>query len=161
LAATGCTHAPPYAVPAGAPQAQIRSELKSMDNYRNGVEISEADTTACKYGRTVSVKAGAQLFSVHQDVSKPAGFIAIEAGRPLHLVMLGWANANRSCTVQFMTEFKPGARYVIGGGIVDEPGQLSGCFVNIVDMDTGERLAKTPAPSLARNCALDNVPLLK
>ncbi|AZF38386.1 hypothetical protein C4J88_3621 [Pseudomonas sp. R4-39-08] len=34
LLLAGCAPAPKYFVPAGAPQAMIRSELVSMENYR-------------------------------------------------------------------------------------------------------------------------------
>lgn len=161
LLIAGCSQTPHYVAPSGAPQAQIKSELDALENYRNGLVLTEAATTACKYGRTVAVKPGEQLFSVSKSVSKPDGFIAIEAGRPLHLVLHGWANAGRNCTVNFVSEFKPDARYLIKGGIIDDPSTLSSCYIEIFDMDSGARVVKTKAPSLARDCALDNVPLLK
>lgn len=142
LALAGCSHTPPYVVPAGAPQAQIRSELQSGENYRNGVTLREANTTACKYGRTVSIKTGAPLFSVYKNASTPDGFIAIEAGRPLHLVLSGSASANRSCSIGFVSEFKPGGHYVLKGGLIDDGTWRSGCHVVIFDQDSGLPVAK-------------------
>jgi len=161
LFVTGCSQTPQYAVPSGVPQAQVKSELDALYNRRNGLDLTEAATTACKYGRTVVVKPGNRLFSVSPDVSKPDGFIAIEAGRPLHLVLHGWASGNRSCTVNFVSEFRPGARYVIKGGLVDDASTLSGCYIEIFDLDSGSRVEKIKAPSLARNCVLDDLPLLE
>ncbi|MDU9399617.1 hypothetical protein [Pseudomonas sp. zfem003] len=160
LLLAGCTPVPKYLVPEGAPQALIRSELMSQENRRNGVSLDAASTIACKYGRTVAIAAGGQLISVYKNVSTPEGFFPIEAGKPLHLVMTGTANANRSCRIDFVSEFTPGARYVIKGGIVDGLDVLSGCYIEIFDVDTGARLPITDAPKRGGNCALDRIPLL-
>ncbi|WP_426134791.1 hypothetical protein [Pseudomonas sp. PWP3-1b2] len=160
LLLAGCAPAPKYLVPAGAPHAIIRSELVSMENYRNGVSLVEAPVTACKYGRTVATESGEgrQLVSVYKNVSTPEGFFPIEAGKPLHLVMRGVANANRSCNVAFVSEFAPGARYVIKGGIVDIPGSLSRCYIDIFNVDSGVRVPMADEPKMERNCALDRLP---
>ncbi|RBJ82141.1 hypothetical protein C3L29_012705 [Pseudomonas sp. MWU12-2534b] len=158
LLLAGCTPAPKYLVPAGAPHALIRSELVSMENHRNHVSLVEAPAINCKYGRTVETAPGGQLVSVYKNVSTPEGFFPIEAGKPLHLVMRGMANANRSCSVAFVSEFAPGARYVIKGGIVDSPGTLSGCYIDIFNVDSGARLPMADASKINRSCALDRLP---
>ncbi|WP_177431279.1 MULTISPECIES: hypothetical protein [unclassified Pseudomonas] len=163
LLLAGCAPVPKYLVPAGAPQALIRSELVSMENYRNHVSLDEAPAISCKYGRTVATAPGGQgrqLVSVFENVSTPEGFFPIEAGKPLHLIMRGSANANRSCNVAFVSEFTPGARYVIKGGIVDNPGALSGCYIDIFNVDSGARVPMAEAPKIDRNCALDRLPAL-
>ncbi|MDG6399012.1 hypothetical protein QCD79_03300 [Pseudomonas quasicaspiana] len=160
LLLAGCAPAPKYLVPAGAPHALIRSELVSMENYRNGVSLVEAPAIGCKYGRTVATAQGGLLVSVHKNVSTPEGFFPIEAGKPLHLVMRGTANAGRSCRVEFVSEFSPGARYVIKGGIVDKPGTLGGCYIEIFNVDSGVRVPKADEPKIDRNCALDRLPTL-
>lgn len=159
LLLTGCTPVAKYSLPAGAPQAHIRSELDALDNHRNALSLSEAPTLGCKYGRTVEVVPGGQLVSVYKNTSNPPGYFPIEAGKPLHLVMRGWANANRSCRVGFVSEFAPGARYVIKGGIVDDPSALSGCYINIFNADSGARVAVADEPKAERGCALDRFPL--
>ncbi|MGY1920897.1 hypothetical protein [Pseudomonas tolaasii] len=155
----GCTPAPKYLVPAGAPQAQIRSELDALDNHRNALNLSEAPTLGCKFGRTVQVVQGGELVSVYKNTSTPPGYFPIEAGKPLHLVMRGWANANRTCRIGFVSEFAPGARYVIKGGIVDDPSALSGCHISIFNADSGARVAVADEPKVERGCALDKLPL--
>ncbi|MCQ2995161.1 hypothetical protein NLO88_18490 [Pseudomonas syringae] len=160
LLLAGCAPAPKYLVPAGAPHALIRSELVSMENYRNGVSLVEAPAIGCKYGRTVATAPGGLLVSVHKNVSTPESFFPIEAGKPLHLVMRATANAGRSCRVEFVSEFAPGARYVIKGGIVDRPGTLSGCYIEIFDVDSGARVPMADEPKIDRNCALDRLPTL-
>lgn len=162
LLLAGCAPAPKYLVPAGAPQALIRSELVSMENYRNGVTLVEAPAIGCKYGRTVATESGMgkQLVSVYKNVSTPDGFFPIEAGKPLHLEMRGVANAHRSCSVAFVSEFSPGARYVIKGGIVDVPGSLSRCYIDIFNVDSGERVPTADEPKIERTCALDRLPTL-
>ncbi|MGC5703160.1 hypothetical protein J4P02_23450 [Pseudomonas sp. NFXW11] len=159
----GCAPVPKYIVPAGAPQALIRSELVSMENYRNGVSLVEAPAISCKYGRAMATAQGGQgrqLVSVFKNVSTPEGFFPIEAGKPMRLVMYGMANAKRSCTIAFVSEFTPGARYVIKGGIVDNPGALSGCYLEIFNVDSGARVPIADAPKMDRICALDRLPAL-
>ncbi|WP_238785873.1 hypothetical protein [Pseudomonas sp. S35] len=124
------------------------------------MSLVEAPQVGCKYGRTVVTAPGGQLVSVSKNVSTPEGFFPIEAGRPLHLVMRGLANANRSCSVGFVSEFAPGARYVIKGGIVDSPGALSGCHIDIFNVDSGARVPMAREPKMERNCALDRIPTL-
>ena len=160
LLLAGCAPAPKYLVPAGAPHALIRSELVSMENHRNGVSLVEAPAIGCKYGRTVATAPGGQLVSVYKNVSTPEGFFPIEAGKPLHLVVRGSANANRSCRIAFVSEFAPGARYVIKGGIVDSPGAMSGCYIDIFNVDSGARVPMADEPKMERNCALDRLPTL-
>lgn len=161
LLLAGCVPAPKYLVPAGSPHALIRSELVSMENYRNSVSLVQAPAIGCKYGRTVATAPGGQLVSVSKNISTPEGFFSIEAGRPLHLVMRGAANAKRSCSIAFVSEFTPGARYVIKGGIVDSPGALSGCYVDIFNVDSGARVPMANEPKMERNCALDRLPMLQ
>lgn len=163
LLLASCAPAPKYLVPAGAPQALIRSELVSMENHRNHLSLDEAPAISCKYGRAVATAQGGQgrqLVSVYKNVSTPEGFFPIEAGKPLHLIMRGMANANRSCNVAFVSEFTPGARYVIKGGIVDNPGALSGCYIDIFNVDSGARVPMVDAPKIDRICALDRLPAL-
>lgn len=163
LLLAGCAPAPKYLVPAGTPQALIRSELVSMENHRNHVLLDEAPTISCKYGRAAATAQGGQgrqLVSVYKNVSTPEGFFPIEAGKPLHLIMRGMANANRSCSVAFVSEFTPDARYVIKGGIVDNPGALSGCYIDIFNVDSGTRVPMADASKMDRNCALDRLPAL-
>lgn len=159
LLLTGCVPAPKYIAPAGAPQAQIRSELDAMSNYRNALVLAEAPTIGCKFGRTVEVKPGGQLLSVHGNTSTPEGFFAVEADKPLHLVLRGWANANRSCRVGFVSQFVPGVRYVIRGGIVDGPTTLSGCYIDIFEVDSGVRVPMATEPKMESSCALDRFPM--
>ena len=131
-----------------------------MDNYRNHVSLIEAPAIGCKYGKTVATAPGGQLVSVFKNVSTPEGYFSIEAGKPLHLVMHGVANANRSCSIAFVSEFAPDARYVIKGGIVDSPGALSGCYIDIFNVDSGARVTKANEPKMDRNCTLDRLPTL-
>ncbi|KTB59099.1 MULTISPECIES: hypothetical protein [Pseudomonas] len=160
LLLAGCAPAPKYLVPAGAPQAMIRSELVSMENYRNNVTLVQAPAIGCKYGRTVATESGIgkQLVSVSENVSTPEGYFPIEAGKPMHLEMRGMANAHRSCSVSFISEFAPGARYVIKGGIADVPGSLSRCYIDIFNVDTGVRVSTAKEPKIERTCALDQLP---
>ncbi|KMM93134.1 hypothetical protein [Pseudomonas lini] len=159
LLITGCSPIPQYETPANAPQAQIRSEMDAMTNRRNYLTLSAAPTTACKYGRSVPVTPARELFSVSGGhPSKPEGFRAIEAGKPIHLVLEGGASGNRRCTVDFVSEFMPGARYVIKGGITEGPNVMSGCQINIVDLDSGARLFQAKQ-SPANGCALDRLSL--
>ncbi|UXV18001.1 hypothetical protein N4P55_19230 [Pseudomonas fluorescens] len=162
LLLAGCAPAPKYLVPSGAPHALIRSELVSMENYRNGVSLVEADAIGCKYGKPVATASGEgkQLVSVHKNVSTPEGFFPIEAGKPLHLELRGAANANRSCSISFVSEFAPGARYVIKGGIVDIPGSLSRCYIDIFNVDSGVRVPMANEPKMESNCAQDRLPTL-
>jgi hypothetical protein len=157
LLIVGCSPIPQYEAPADAPQAQIRSEMDPMINRRNYLTLSAAPTIACKYGRSVPVTPARELFSVSGGYpSKPEGFRAIEAGKPIHLLLEGGASGKRRCTVDFVTEFMPGARYVITGGITDGPDVLSGCQINIVDLDSGNRLFQA-RQSPANGCALDRL----
>lgn len=162
LLIAGCSPIPQYEAPANAPQAQIRSEMDAMINRRNYLTLSAAPTMACKYGRSVPVTPARQLFSVWggypSTPSRPEGFRAIEAGKPIHLLLEGGASGNRRCTVDFVTEFMPGARYVIKGGITDGPTVLSGCQIHIVDLDSGVRLFQAEQ-SPANGCALDRLSL--
>lgn len=157
LLIAGCTPMPQYEPPANAPQAQIRSEMDALLNRRNYIALSAAPTIACKYGRSVPVTPERQLFSVSGGYpAEHQGFRAIEAGKPVHLLLEGAASAQRRCSVDFVTEFMPGARYVVKGGITDGPNVLSGCQISIVDLDSGARLAlaeQTPS----NNCALDRL----
>ncbi|MGF6149998.1 hypothetical protein [Pseudomonas fluorescens] len=158
LLIAGCSQTPQYTVPANVPQAQIRSELDALSNYRNGLSLTVAPTIGCKYGRSVAVSPARELFSVYSNISRPEGFRAIEAGKPVHLVLQGWANANRRCSVDFVSEFTPGARYVIKGGIEDSPSVISGCKINIFDLDSGAMLFRAPQSSPTINgCALDRL----
>ncbi len=157
LLITACSPIPQYETPANAPQAQIRSEMDALFNRRNYLTLSAAPTIACKYGRSVPVAPARQLFSVRGGYpSEPEGFRAIEAGKSIHLVLEGGASGNRRCTVDFVSEFMPGARYVIKGGITDGPNVMSGCQVSIVDLDSGVRLFQAK-PSAANGCALDRL----
>ncbi|NWC00782.1 hypothetical protein HX882_33445 [Pseudomonas gingeri] len=156
LLIVGCSQTPQYVLPANAPQAQIRSELDTMSNRRNGMSLTDAPTMACKYGRSVTVKPGRELFSISGDTTRPEGFRGIEAAKPIHLVLLGWASGNRSCRVDFVSEFTPGARYVLKGGIIDGPNNVSTCQVRIFDQDSGVRLPMSSQElPKADGCALD------
>ncbi|MBV6749914.1 hypothetical protein KV580_06365 [Pseudomonas chlororaphis] len=156
LLIAGCSQIPQYVPPVNAPQAQIRSELDAMSNRRNGLSLTDAPTMACKYGRSVTVKPGRELFSVSGGISSPEGFRTIEATKPIHLVLLGWASGNRACRVDFVSEFIPGARYVIKGGIADGPNNFGTCQVSIFDQDSGVRLplSSQELPK-ADGCTLD------
>lgn len=159
LLIAGCSPIPQYEAPANVPQAQIRSEMDAMFNRHNYLTLSAAPTMACKYGRSVDVAPARKLFSVRGgDPSAPEGFRAIEAGKPIHLLLEGGASGNRSCTVDFVTEFMPGARYVIKGGITEGPTVLSGCQIHIVDLDSGDQLFQA-TQSPANGCALDRLSL--
>ncbi|CRM39834.1 hypothetical protein [Pseudomonas sp. 58 R 3] len=70
------------------------------------------------------------------------------------------ADANRSCSVSFISEFMPGARYVIKGGIADVPGSLSRCYIDIFNVDSGVRVPTAKEPKIERPCALDRLPAL-
>jgi hypothetical protein len=157
LLIAGCSPMPQYAPPANAPQAQIRSEMDAAFNRRNYVSLSAAPAIACKYGRSVPVTPALRLFSVRGgEPSNQEGFRAIEAGKPIHLLLEGGASGNRTCTVDFFSEFVPGARYVIKGGLTGTPTDLYGCQISIVDLDSGARLLQAKqAP--ANNCALDRL----
>lgn len=157
LLIAGCAPMPQYEPPANGPQAQIRSEMDALLSRHNYIALSAAPTIACKYGRSVPVTPERQLFSVRGGYpTEHQGFRAIEAGKPIRLVLEGAATAQRRCSVEFVTEFKPGARYVVKGGISDGPTVISSCQINIVDLDSGARLVlaeQTPA----NNCALDRL----
>lgn len=157
LLITGCSPIPQYAPPADAPQAQIRSEMDALFNRRNYLTLSVAPTIACKYGRSVAVTDAPELFSARGgQPSKFEGSRAIEAGKPIHLLLEGGASGNRRCTVDFVSTFTPGARYVIKGGISDGPDVISACQISIVDVDTGIRLLQAK-PSVSTGCALDRL----
>lgn len=157
LLVAGCVQTPQYVVPANVPQAQIRSEMDVTNNRRNGAILSEAPAMDCKFGRSVAVTPGRQLFSVDNMATRPEGFRAIEAGKPLHLVLQGWASGNRRCTVDFVTEFTPGARYVIKGGIADGPDEIGGCKLSIFNLDSGARVLQAKPSQMANGCALDRL----
>ncbi|PWB34162.1 hypothetical protein DCO48_07640 [Pseudomonas sp. SDI] len=74
--------------------------------------------------------------------------------------MRGAANAKRSCRIAFVSEFAPSARYVIKGGIVDSPGALSGCYIDIFNVDSDARVPMADEPKMERNCALNRLPTL-
>ncbi|MBU6956827.1 hypothetical protein KRR23_03570 [Pseudomonas sp. CVAP len=160
LLTAGCSQTPQYVPPANAPQAQIRSEMDAMINRHNGLSLTEAPTMACKFGRSVAVTPGRELFSVSGETSKPEGFRAIEAAKPIHLVLHGWASGNRTCKIDFVSEFIPGAHYVIKGGIADGPNDFGTCQVSIFDLDSEARLlqAKQSSPK-ANGCVLDRLQL--
>lgn len=157
LLVAGCVQTPQYVVPANVPQAQIRSEMDVTNNRRNGAVLSQAPATDCKFGRSVAVTPGRQLFSVDNMATRPVGFRAIEAGKPLHLVLQGWASGNRRCTVDFVTEFTPGARYVIKGGIADGPDEIGGCKLSIFNLDSVARVLQTKSSQMANGCALNQL----
>lgn len=160
LLTAGCAQVQHYTPPAGAPQAQIRSEMDALSNYRNYLTLTEAPIVGCKYGRTVAVKPGRQLFAVRDKTSRPAGSISVEAAKPLYLVVDGAANAGRTCRIEFVSEFAPGARYVIKGGIIENPETYDSCQVKIFDEDTGAPLRMVEPPASKGNgCALDRLPL--
>lgn len=158
LLSAGCAQVQQYTPPPGAPQAQIRSEMDALSNYRNYLTLTEAPTVGCKYGRTVAVKPGRQLFAVRDKTSRPAGSISVEALKPLHLVVDGSANAGRSCRIEFVSQFAPGARYVIKGGIIENPETFDSCQVKIFDEATGVPLRMVEPSTLKNNCALDKLP---
>ena len=158
LLSAGCAQVQQYTPPPGAPQAQIRSEMDALSNYRNYLTLTEAPTVGCKYGRTVAVKPGRQLFAVRDKTSRPAGSISVEALKPLHLVVNGSANAGRSCRIEFVSQFAPGARYVIKGGIIENPETFDSCQVKIFDEATGVPLRMVEPSTLKNNCALDKLP---
>ncbi len=158
LLSAGCAQVQQYSPPPGAPQAQIRSEMDALSNYRNYLTLTEAPTVGCKYGRTVAVKPGRQLFAVRDKTSRPAGSISVEALKPLHLVVDGSANAGRSCRIEFVSQFAPGARYVIKGGIIENPETFDSCQVKIFDEATGVPLRMVEPSTLKNNCALDKLP---
>ena len=158
LLSAGCAQVQQYTPPPGAPQAQIRSEMDALSNYRNYLTLTEAPTVGCKYGRTVAVKPGRQLFAVRDKTSRPAGSISVEALKPLHLVVDGSANAGRSCRIEFVSQFAPGARYVIKGGIIENPETVDSCQVKIFDEATGVPLRMVEPSTLKNNCALDKLP---
>lgn len=144
LILAGC--AEQYVAPPNAPQAKIRSELDATDSWQHSLILGEQAIVNCgKYdvrmrGRR---KAQKQFFSINGKTSDPVGYIAVEAGKPLHLAMEGRVGSNRGCEVGFVTEFTPGHRYVFKGGIVEDPSiGRNGCFMNIFDDDTGAPLAK-------------------
>ncbi|AKV09910.1 hypothetical protein [Pseudomonas fluorescens] len=157
LLIAGCAQTPQYTVPANAPQAQIRSEMDVTNNRRNGASLTVAPAMDCKFGRSVAVTPGRQLFSVDNKATSPEGFRAVEAGKPLHLVLQGWASGNRRCTVDFVTEFTPGARYVIKGGIADGPDEIGGCKLSIFDMASGARVIQAKPSQMTNGCALDRL----
>ncbi len=72
------------------------------------------------------------------------------------MVLLGWASGNRACRVDFVSEFIPGARYVIKGGIADGLNNFGTCQVSIFDQDSGVRLplSSQELPK-ADGCTLD------
>ena len=158
LLSAGCVQVQQYTPPPGAPQAQTRSEMDALSNYRNYLTLTEAPTVGCKYGRTVAVKPGRQLFAVRDKTSRPAGSISVEALKPLHLVVDGSANAGRSCRIEFVSQFAPGARYVIKGGIIENPETFDSCQVKIFDEATGVPLRMVEPSTLKNNCALDKLP---
>lgn len=142
ISIVGCSAPQKYVAPPGAPQAQVRSELDATHNYRNGLTLSEQQVRDCHaraFRRSAPIPQARQLFAVSDKSSSPAGFIAVEAGKPLHLVLHGVASGGRSCDVNFSTELTPGGHYVIKGGIVDEINKGSGCFIGIFDQDTGAK----------------------
>ncbi|MFL1524685.1 hypothetical protein [Pseudomonas sp. O230] len=157
LLVAGCVQTPQYVVPANVPQAQIRSEMDVTNNRRNGASLSQAPVMDCKFGRSVAVTPGGQLFSVDNKATRPEGFRAVEAGKPLHLVLQGWASGNRRCTVDFVTAFAPGARYVVKGGIADGPDEIGGCQLSIFDLDSGARVLQAKPSQKANGCALDGL----
>lgn len=157
LLIAGCAQTPQYVVPANAPQAQIRSEMAVSYNRRNGVSVTEAPAMDCKFGRSVAVTPGRELFSVSNTSTRPEGFRAIEAAKPIHLVLDGWASGNRRCSIEFVTEFTPGARYVIKGGIADGPDEIGGCKISIFNLDSGARVIQTKPSQIANGCALDRL----
>ena len=160
LLTAGCTQVQHYAPPPGAPQAQIRSEMDALSNYRNYLTLTEAPIVGCKFGRTVAVKPGRQLFAVRDKTSRPEGFISVEAAKPLHWVVDGAANAGRTCRIEFVSEFAPGARYVIKGGIIESPETFDSCQVKIFDLDSGLPLRMVePSTGKDNGCALDRLPL--
>ena len=132
--------------------------MDALSNYRNYLTLTEAPTVGCKYGRTVAVKPGRQLFAVRDKTSRPAGSISVEALKPLHLVVDGSANAGRSCRIEFVSQFAPGARYVIKGGIIENPETFDSCQVKIFDEATGVPLRMVEPSTLKNNCALDKLP---
>ena len=158
LLTAGCVQVQQYTPPPGVPQAQIRSEMDALSNYRNYLTLTEAPIVGCKYGRTVSVKPGRQLFAVRDKTSRPAGFIPVEAAKPIHLVVDGAANAGRRCKIEFISEFAPAARYVIKGGIVESPETYDSCQVKIFNEDTGAPLLMLEPSTLKNDCALDKLP---
>ena len=158
LLTAGCVQVQQYTPPPGVPQAQIRSEMDALSNYRNYLTLTEAPIVGCKYGRTVVVKPGRQLFAVRDKTSRPAGFIPVEAAKPLHWVVDGSANAGRSCRIEFVSEFAPGGRYVIKGGIIENPETYDSCQVKIFSEDTGVPLRMVDPATLKNDCALDKLP---
>ena len=160
LMTAGCAQVQNYAPPPGAPQALIRSEMDALSNYRNYLTLTEAPIFGCKFGRTVAVKPGRQLFAVRDKTSRPAGFIPVEAVKPIHLVVDGAANAGRRCKIEFVSEFVPGARYVIKGGIIESPETYDSCQVKIFDEDSGVPLPMVePSTLKGSGCVLERLPL--
>ena len=100
---------------------------------------------------------GSPTVLVDNKATSPEGFRAVEAGKPLHLVLQGWASGNRRCTVDFVTEFTPGARYVIKGGIADGPDEIGGCKLSIFDMASGARVIQAKPSQMTNGCALDRL----
>lgn len=146
-------HAPSRCTP-GA-DSQRNGRLEQLSQLPT---LTEAPIVGCKYGRTVPVKPGRQLFAVRDKTSWPAGFIPVEAEKPVHLVVDGAANAGRRCKIEFVSVFATGARYVIKGGIVENPETYDSCQVKIFNEDTGAPLLMLEPSTLKNDCALDKLP---
>lgn len=148
LLIVGCTPVEQYRAPANAPQAQIRSELDALHNRHNSLTVDEPSIMGCHLGMPAPVRPGRQLFSVSGNTSKPASAIAVEAGRPLMLILKGSASENRQCVIDFTREYAPGGHYVIRGGIVDNSNDLGRCQIDVFDEDSGAELPeiKVQAP---------------
>ncbi|NVZ19441.1 hypothetical protein [Pseudomonas costantinii] len=155
LLLAGCVPLTPYKAPVEGPLAQIKSELSTHDSYNEWLSVRVSTDVDCLEGRQATRNKETALFSVHSTTSRPAGYVDIAANQPLHLVMGGLASADQRCTIEFVTEFAAGRRYVLKGGIVDTAsahGRL--CRIDVVNADTGTSLVQfetptqvTPAPT--------------
>lgn len=144
LLMAGCTPYQLYSPPAQGPRAQIKSELYTPNSYNNLLAVGLSTDTGCRLGRQAGRGKESQLFSVYNATPRPAGYQAIAADTPLHLVMQGTASAGRGCVIEFITSFAADGHYLLKGGIIDHD-EL--CRIDVVNADTGVSLARFETPT--------------
>ena len=140
----GCAPYQHYAAPAQGPHAQIKSELYTPNRYDYLLSVAVSTDTGCRLGRPAGRGKETELFFVYNATPRPAGYQAIAANTPLHLVLHGSANSGRLCTLEFITELAENGRYLLKGGVPDK-GEL--CRIEVVNADTGASLAQFETPT--------------
>jgi hypothetical protein len=114
----GCaTPAPPYALSANAPYANLKSAISGADNRNESIQIYLLDTSIAPHQR-------GKLFSIAKSVSTPAGYVKVAANEPLVIFYEEAASGGRTCQLSLKATLEQGKDYSLVGGFVYESGPI-------------------------------------